>query len=167
VSEAFDRLAELVEQLQVLMRERLNKREPFLSSFADLLKNVVDKTREWFNEEVNLAEKEVGILEELVPLEDFSSDRSKLMQIMREFNETAQKLDDIVKSVKNGDIKTLKDLAEGGGLLTPVTPEFITEISKLYTTSQELEDLIESLEQRARYLTYPFHLMQAMARRGS
>ena len=165
VSQEFERLMELVEELQVIMRERSNKREPFLSSFADALKNVVDKTREWFNEEVNLAERELGTLEELVPSEDFSGDRSKLMQIVKEFGETAQKLDESVKSVKSGEIKTLKDLTKERGLFASVSPEFITDISKLYGISVELEELIESLEQRARYLIYPLHLIQAMARR--
>lgn len=164
VSEEYNRLVELVEQLQVIMRERRNKREPFLSSFADALKNVVDRTREWFNEETNLAEREIGILEEVVPLEDFSSDKSKLMQIIKEFGETAQNLDETVNSVKSGEINTLKDFSEGGGLSFG-KPEFIGDISKLYDISLRLENLIESLEQRARYLTYPLNLIRAMTRR--
>lgn len=166
MSEKYKRLTELVEQLMDLMRERQNKREPFMSSFADALKGVVDKTREWFNEEVALAKKELEALEGLVPFEDFSSDRSKLTQVVEEFNETAQKLDETVKSVKNGEVKTLKDFSEGG-ILSFAKPEFIEHITKLYNVSLKLENLIESLEQRARYLTYPLNLMQALARRDS
>jgi DNA mismatch repair ATPase MutS len=159
----YEAMMEKVEQLQEIIKERRNKHEPFLSSFVDALKHVVSRAKEWFDEEVSLAEKEIALLEELVPVEDFSDDKSKLAEIENKFNNSIRKFDEMINSVKSGKIKRLKDFTKEG-MVGVVKPEFIEELLEMYNISVELENLIESLEERARYITYPLNIIRALAK---
>jgi len=162
--EEYSRLIERIERLQQIIRERHSKREPFMSSFADALENVVKRTKEWFNEEVDLAKEELDILEELFPDEDFGDDKSKLMDIVKEFNKTTSKFDKTIMSIKKGEIKSLRDVTQKG-LFSVAKPEFIEDFSKLFSISLELEELIESLEERARFIRYAQRIWEIMSRR--
>jgi hypothetical protein len=58
----YKRMYAEIQNLQLLIRERKGKREPFMSSLADALENTVKKSREWFSEEVKMALRQIGIL---------------------------------------------------------------------------------------------------------
>jgi len=162
----YTRLAERIERLQNIIRERQSKREPFISSFGDALENIAKRAREWFNEEADLAEEELEILKELFPDEDFSDDKSNLTEIMREFNETINKFNTTISSIKSGEIKSLKDIAEKE-VFAIAKPEFIEDLSKLFNLSLKLEELIDSIEERARYIRYTQRIMEIILRRRS
>jgi len=155
----YKRLLGEITNLQSVIQERRNKREPFLSSFADALESVVKKAKEWFELESKLASREVAILEELLPEQGFVQEKNKLKAYNEEFEETATKFDDTITSIREKKIKSLKDFIEGG-VFTLVTPEFLNDFKKMYDVCVKLEELIESLEQGAKYISVALRMAE-------
>jgi len=151
-SQDYKRLRGEIGNLQTVIKERKDKREPFLSSFADALENVVKKSKEWFNLESKLASREVAILEELLPDQSFAEEKNKLKMYHQEFEKTATKFNDTIKSMREGKIKSLKDFVEGG-IFTLVTPDFLDDFKKMFDVCVKLEELIESLERGGKYIS--------------
>jgi len=151
-SEDYKRLLGEVDKLQAIVKERQDKREPFLSAFADALEHVVKKAKEWFNEEAKLADREISFLEELVPDESYGEYKLHLAMYKTEFGNNASKFDKMIQEIRNGQVKRLKDLVNGG-LLQVARPEFLEDFEKMFNISLDLERLIDSLEQFARHLS--------------
>ena len=160
-SQDYKRLVAEIGNLQALIKERKNKREPFLSSFADALENVVKKAREWFNEESKLASREIGILEELLPNQSFSEEKYNLERYKKKFEEIAVKFDKTIKSIGSGQVKSLKDFGKRG-FFQIVKPEFLEDFGKMFDVCLNLEELIESLEQGAKYVSFVQRITEIM-----
>ena len=152
-SQDSERLLGEIGNLQTIIKERRNKREPFLSSFADALENVVKKAEYWFNEETELAGREIGILEELLPDQSFEEKKVNLQRYTKEFKKVTDEFNKTIESIRKGQIKSLKDFVEAGGLFQLVDPEFIGHLKKIYDICLKLEELIESLEDGAKYIS--------------
>lgn len=152
-SEDYKRLLGEVGNLQVIVKERQDKREPFLSAFADSLEHVVKKAKEWFGEEIELACREIDILEELVPDQSFSEQRFHLENYKKEFGTIAAKFDTTIQEIRNGQFKGLKDFVKEGLFSAVVRPEFLEDFGKMFDTSLNLEKLIDSLETAAKYIS--------------
>jgi len=151
-SQDYKRLLAEIQNLQSLIRERQSKREPFLSSFADALESIVRKAREWFNEEAKLASRQIGILEQILPNESFEEEKLNLQRYKAEFDPIATKFDKTIKSIREGQLKSLKDFVRQG-LFQIARPEFLDDFGKMFDVCLNLEDLIEKLEQGAKYIT--------------
>jgi hypothetical protein len=151
-SEDYKRLLGEISRLQVVVKERQDKREPFLSAFADALEHVVKKAKEWFNEETLLASREIGILEELLPDQSFSQEKFNLGVYKSEFGTVATKFDETIQSIRNGQVRRLQDFVKGG-LFQVARPDFLEDFGKLFETCVNLETLIEKLEQGAKYIS--------------
>jgi hypothetical protein len=107
-SEDYKRLLGEVDKLEVIVKERQDKREPFLSAFADALEHVVKKAKEWFNEEAQLASREIGFLEELVPDQSYNEQRVHLTIYKTEFETIAAKFDKTIQEIRNGQFKGIE-----------------------------------------------------------
>jgi len=147
----YKRLLGEIGNLQAIVKERQNKREPFLSSFADALEDVVKKARVWFNEESKLASREIGILEQLSPSQSFSEEKYNLEGCKKKFEEVAVKFDKTIKSIRSRQVKSLRDFVRKGFFQTSA-PEFLGDFEKMFDVCLNLEELIESLEQGAKYI---------------
>lgn len=151
-SQDYKRLLAEIQNLYSLIRERQSKREPFLSSFADALDSVVKKAKEWFNEEAKLASRQIGILEQILPNESFEEERLSLQRYKLEFDQIAAKFDKTIKSIREGQLKSLKDFVREG-LFQIARPEFLEDFGKMFDVCLNLEAMIEKLEQGAKYIT--------------
>jgi hypothetical protein len=150
--EDYKRLLGEVDKLQAIVKERQDKREPFLSAFADALEHVVKKAKEWFNEEAKLADREISFLEELVPDQSYSEQKLHLATYRTEFGTIASKFDKTIQEIQNGQVKRLKDFVKEG-LFQVSRPEFFKDFEKMFNTCLNLERLIDSLEYVSRYLS--------------
>jgi len=148
----YKRLRAEIQNLQSLIRERQSKREPFLSSFADALEGIVKKAREWFNEEAKLANRQIGILEQILPNESFQGERADLQRYEAEFNPIATKFDNTIKLIRKRQLKSLKDFVKQG-LFQIAKPEFLEDFGKMFDVCLNLENMIERLEQGAKFIT--------------
>jgi len=148
----YKRLLAEIQNLQSLIRERQSKRHPFLSSFADALENIVKKAREWFNEEARLASRQIGILEQILPNESFAEEKLNLQRYKAEFEPIATKFDKTIKSIREGQVKSLKDFVRQG-IFEIANPEFLDDFQKMFNVCLNLEKLIDELEQGAKYIT--------------
>lgn len=157
------RLLGEVAQLQNIIQERRNKREPFLSSLADALESAVKKAKEWFESESELAKREIAILDELLPEPSLAEEESKLKAHTEEFQKTTTKFNSTIKSIREGEVKNLRDFLKGEGMFTPVPPEFIDDLKKIFEVCVKLEELIERLEQSAKYISVAFRIVKIYA----
>jgi hypothetical protein len=151
-SQDYKRLVAEIHNLQSLIRERQSKREPFLSSFADALESVVKKAREWFNEEARLANRQIGILEQVLPNESFAEEKLNLQRYKAQFDPIATKFDKTIKSIREGQFKSLKDFVSDG-IFEIVKPEFLGDFGRMFDVCLNLEKLIDELERGAKYIT--------------
>lgn len=160
-TEDYKRLLGEIGKLQVIVKERQDKREPFLSAFADALEHVVKKAKEWFNEEVQLASREISFLEELVPDQSYSEQKVYLETYKTEFGTIAARFDKTIQEIRNGQFKGLKDFVKEE-LFQVARPEFLEDFEKMFSTCLNLEKLIDSLEQVARYLSSAKRIAEIM-----
>jgi hypothetical protein len=116
------------------------------------LEHVVKKAKEWFNEEAQLADREISFLEELVPDESYNEQKLHLATYKAEFGTIASKFDNMIQEIRNGQVKRLKDFVKEG-LFQVARPEFLEDFEKMFNTCLNLEKLIDSLEQVARHLS--------------
>ncbi len=149
--EDYQRYLGEISNLQKTIQERKNKREPFLSSFADALVSIVQKIREWFDSECELASREISILEQLNPDEEFDEEKENLKEFGKEFTEIASQFEETIKSIKERKIESLKDLGES--TFAGFEPSFLTDIKAIYDICVKLEELIISLEKSAKYIS--------------
>jgi hypothetical protein len=152
-TEDYKRLLGEVDRLQAVVKERQDKREPFLGAFADALEHVVKKAKEWFNVEAQLADREISFLEELVPDQSYSEQKLYLTTYKTEFGTIASKFDKTIEEIRNGKVKRLKDFVREGLFQVVTRPEFFEDFEKMFNTCLNLEKLIDSLEYVARYLS--------------
>lgn len=98
-------------------------------------------------------------MEGLFPFEDFGEDKSKLGEITGEFDKAKTELDETIEAAEKRKVIRLKDLTKGGMLgLSEI--ELLSELSKMFTAARKLEDLIESLEERVRYVMYTRRIIE-------
>lgn len=164
--ENYTQLSDEISQLQIMIKERRDKRGPYLSSFIDAIENFRKKAVQWFYEETSITNAEIGILERLFPFEDYTDYKLKLENLIKEFSERDRELSEILESVKDEKIKRLRDLIEektfGIG-----EPRFLKIFSEMFSIALKLEELIESLEEIARTVTYTRRLLEIeLGRRG-
>jgi hypothetical protein len=152
-SEDYKRLFAEIQNLHSLIKERKNKREPFLGSFADAIESTVKKAREWFNEEVKLASRQIGLLEQIMPNESFEEEKRCLQKYKFGFDQISARFDQTIKFIRGGQLKSLKDFAKEG-LFQVAKPEFLEDFGKMFDVCLNLETLIEKLEQGAKYIIY-------------
>lgn len=147
----YTRMRAEIQNLQLLIRERKGKREPFMSSLADALENTVKKSREWFGEEIKMAVRQIGILEQIDPAHDFDEEKHNLQLYKIEFDQVTSKFDQIIKSIRSGQVHSLKDFTTQG-FLKVADPEFLEEFRKLFDICLRLENLLDGLENGAKYV---------------
>jgi hypothetical protein len=150
-SEDYTRLRAEIQNLQFLIKERKNKREPFLSSFADALENTVKKSREWFSEEVKMATRQIGILEQINQNQGFEEEKRCLQTYKFDFDKITKKFDVIIESIREGKFQSLKDFAKKG-YFQVARPELIGDFEEMFDVCLNLENLIDGLEQGAKYV---------------
>ena len=151
-SEDYTRLFAEIQNLQSLLKERKNKREPFLSSFADALEGTVKKARDWFNEEVKIANRQICILEQIMPNDELEDEKRYIQSYKCEFDKIATEFDQTIKSIRGGQFKSLKDFVKQGLFQVVAKPEFLEDFEKMFNVCLNLENLIEGLEQGAKYI---------------
>jgi hypothetical protein len=147
----YKRMYAEIQNLQLLIRERKGKREPFMSSLADALENTVKKSREWFSEEVKMALRQIGILEQIDQYQDFDEEKLNLKTYKLQFDNVTSHFDQIIKSIRDGQLHSLKDLTKKG-LFQVDIPELSGDFSKLFDVCINLENLLDGLENGAKYI---------------
>jgi hypothetical protein len=153
VSENYNKLLAEIGNLQSIIKERRDKREPFLGSFADALESVIKKAKEWFDLESKLASREISILEGIFPEQSYEEKKQNLERYKKEFNEVTLEFNKTIESIRKGKVRSLKDFINKGGVFQLVDPQFLANSKKMFEVCLSLEELIDSLEDGAKYVS--------------
>lgn len=150
-----------LDELEALLKERQKKRPSYLKVLLDSVPYIRDKASEWFNYEARIAQKEIELLEQIMP-EVTSEWKIQLQNIRHKFEMASQSLDKIAEKVKKGEVTSISDIYEREpkkriiplpSLLKEKQEEEALNLAASFLdildTARNLEDLIQTLEREA------------------
>ena len=100
-----------LDQLESLLMERRRKRPFYLKVLLDCVPHVKSKASEWFRYEVNVAQKEIELLEHIMP-ETTIEWEIELRKIKAKFKNASQSLDKIAEEVHKGKVASIGEIYE-------------------------------------------------------
>lgn len=150
-----------LDELESLLKERQLKRPSYLKVLLDSVPYVREKASEWFNYEVNIAQKEIELLEHIMP-EIVTEWKTQLQRIRVKFNDASQSLDKIAEKVKKGKVASIGEIYERKPEEPIIPPSLLREKEEeeslnlassfldILDSAKNLEDLIKILEREAK-----------------
>jgi len=146
--------------LEILLRERGQKRITFFAALLDSLEPLSDRSLKWFQYETEAVEKEMELLNSIMP-EEIPGWVSELRQIKKKFEEAIQSIREVMKMAEKGEVKLVSDIYQRPSLIEEIpaiplkikkrkAPSNVGEsILELWDAASELEKLVRKIEQEA------------------
>ena len=149
-----------LDQLELLLKERQQKRPSYLKVLLDSVPHIREKASEWFGYEAKTAESEIKLLEYIMP--DITRKwKRELENIRVKFEGAIQSLDKIAEKVKKGEVTSISEIYEREPEESFTPPKFFEEKQEeealnlassfldILDAAQNLEDLIQRVEREA------------------
>jgi len=149
------------DELESLLEERQQKRPSYLKVLLDSVPYIRDKASEWFEEEVRLAQKEIKLLEQVMP-ESTKEWEMELHRIRTKFGKAGESLDKIAEKVKKGKVISISEIYRGKPeeryfppptLIREKQEEEALDLASSFLdildAAKNLEDLIQRVEREA------------------
>ncbi|MCP8307434.1 MAG: hypothetical protein H3Z52_02085 [archaeon] len=145
-----------LDELESLLKERPKERTSLVKAFIASIPLIRTKADEWFNYEVGVLEKEMGLLENVIP-ERIPEWTKRLEDIKSKFSKSINSMDKTVKEVEEGKIISLSEIYRGRKPSFPTLPteeekveDLTANLLDIFDSAQELEKLINEVETEAR-----------------
>jgi len=151
-----------LDELESMLMERRRKRPSYLKVLLDSVPYIRSKASEWFSYEVDVAQREIELLEHIMPDTTIEWEMD-LRRIKAKFKKASQSLDKIAEKVKKGKIASIGEIYERQPKkriipLPPPTKEkqeeeqldLASSFVGVLDAAKNLEDLIHAIEKEAK-----------------
>ena len=149
-----------LDELESLLKERTTKRISYLAVFLSAIPSVSEKASNWFSYEAEAVEREIELLEHIVP-EETERWKAELNGVRIKFANASKSLENIAKRAEEGEIRSVSEIYERparGRIPTIVEVEGAEEegalnvassLLELWDAASDLEKLINKVEREA------------------
>ncbi len=108
-------MATILKEIDAIWEERAKGRKSFLELLLDNLPSACEPAGEWFDKEIEFAEKVLKVLQNFDLLEETKDKEEKLKSSREKFERAFKNLQRLIERVKKGEVPPLGVLAEGKG----------------------------------------------------
>lgn len=151
-----------LDELESLLQDRKQKRMTFLASFLDSFSPISEGSRKWFNYEAEAVEKEIELLNSIMP-EETSAWKSELEEIRQKFERALQGIKGVAKKAEKGEVKSVGDIYKRpsrGEVIELIPPkrrskreqaplDIAESLLEIWDAASELEKLVNKVEHEA------------------
>ncbi len=151
-----------LDQLESMLTERQRKRPFYLKVLLDSVPYIKSKASEWFTYEVDVAQREMELLEHIMP-ETTVEWEVDLRRIKAKFKKASQSLDKIAEKVKQGKVTSIGEIYEREPKehdIIPIPPssnekqegeelDLASSFLGIMDAAEKLEELIHTIEREA------------------
>lgn len=150
-----------LDELESLLKQRTTKRMSYIAVFLNAIPSVSEKASNWFNFEAEAVEREMELLEHVMP-EETERWKAELNSVRIKFAKASNSLENIAKRAEKGEIKSVSEIykrpAEG---FIPTIEEVeeaeeegalnvASSLLELWDAASDLEKLINKVELEAK-----------------
>ena len=146
-----------LDELEELLKRRAEERRPYLIQMLNMAKDFVSQSEEWVKAEVEVLEKEIGLLRHVVEEDQIAKWHARLRDISRRFKDTLEEIRQLVKRVGSGEVSTLSELVrkKEQWAFQPEEEQamdIVSLIVRAFNLAREFEELVSSVEAEAKRL---------------
>jgi len=105
-----ERVNQIMQELDSIRKSRRERGNLFLEAVLENSKNIRDKYVKWYDKAIDELLNEIDLMNELVPYEELDAKKAQLETIKTRFDGNKKELEEFIKSIEKGEIKTFDDL---------------------------------------------------------